>query len=1733
MTVSNKLPFLNEIIVDHNGSILWDISQSDGYKGFNYDTVDPSATYYFTFTDKLRLHTDAIGQTYFIFDNESFNSDEDYTTLGVDNSNTTLEVIENALYLSISYEIIYFDVEHMKNQYVSLQQYNANYLTYLPPSSNQGISWDISINDGYNGAYYDYRSLTTGDYHFYFSFKNMKLTSNSDGDYLFQTHFTNGSVYTTLNIIESAISNSIFGLSLDKWKNSYQSLSQYYVSLHVDIIVDDISIVPQYSDISINISANVETNQGTIIDISNLIVQTGTIDTSSCGLYTLTYDIDASNNTFTTEPVIRNIYVIDDISLTLIGDASINMMVNTSYEEPGYYATNSIQEDVSDEVIVHNNLISAFPGIYTVTYTIHDFLGYQTQKTRMIYVFIEPYIILNGYEIQYIYKHQQSTYNYLGYNAYNSFDIIDNDNVEISSNLNMDSLGIYTKIYSYTDEYDYEADSKIQTFYVLDNLPPSRTDTIYWVTGDEPGYNGAFYDVSFLLNENNKFYFLFGFIKLVEVNGTYEFQDASSTELYHTTLTIIREAIQNTNNMSIDTWNASCQTIDTYNGHNAKIILEGDYDISFLHLETYKEYGYKVIDAYGANISVSVAITNNTNFNVLGTYDVYYDISDTFYSAKRVIRKVHVIDTTPPIISLNGGEEYVTLVIGNIYNDPVSAFDDFDGVITSNIMIYDDLNICKVGTYTRNYIVTNKGGKTTTHSRTIQVIEKSRCHPYAQDKLNQISSKMIRSKMIQTKNSFHYHSSKHTHINAKINSKNETINKQLLLSLGKSLYDKYFKRITYSSSLDISDKNDFLLMYENIMYDLTIQDEKTLGIYTPSESEIQTKQSIQNSKWMNNPYFTFYCTCVSNFYSENGSSCHFVIKNIKSNYVLIPGKKYKFDLSDSSNLGYQMSLSEKKYKFKDVKNIFFIGTPGETDACVIYKPSTLISLYKVFIYDKNQNSSSAFDEFGRIYPTILIEHNYKVGTKNYLSQNKIVECLSDFTEIRAIYTNGPKYFLEDPSVLPSGNIFKDRYKKNRQYGLYIGTYIIYNHDKNNPFTLITTSENIKIYGNSDNLSLQTLYGLSEDDSLDDTYEFYHGNIFIDVTGDFGTCGLYSYQYGYNELETIFTYSSECSDYAGESIEFTEMQNITDIVTTLKQENPTITISELENVISYYDYSNSYNTPFNFTSILTQSINDITYTVKDSFSNLDRVIIVYNNSYVAIDNSYNLSSNSNIENYQQLVSSTFHIVEDTSYNGYYRFDSELHSMYSLDISNDVFVFNDVWSIYRNDSSSYTIFSISETSLTPYGRYTYDSSSKSFTFETISESSISCTFVIVSNIDVSIPDDFNPTGISYVSNERVSWETTDVSYITQNKHYNGTTIANISSSYVDQVEISGNSSYTEVAAISKLNDIVLCANETNFSLRYDPLLYLSFRKAILSSLLESNTIVNGVLGMNLVPYVYFTNESDENGDYHPFMVIATYAITDKPNRLIDVHKPPGDGSSSYENENITRDAILSDYLIKIPLKDYGDVTNVDDNELLNSLIEDEGTTDSSEFNYYNYASTSSIGIAIDGVPIYPVLNNTLTPAQEQAEITNTGIHVGQGLQLHYHADGHGANPNGLHLYNTLDYSGNSHPPLIGFGYDGIALFGKYDSDYDDMYGYDISLDDFGGHTHSDDNESDISFGYHYHAHELDASDEELSTNSYSLHILMKGAWKGNIENIPEFWDTNNKEPNVKSSNVYTGH
>ena len=304
----------------------------------------------------------------------------------------------------------------------------------------------------------------------------------------------------------------------------------------------------------------------------------------------------------------------------------------------------------------------------------------------------------------------------------------------------------------------------------------------------------------------------------------------------------------------------------------------------------------------------------------------------------------------------------------------------------------------------------------------------------------------------------------------------------------------------------------------------------------------------------------------------------------------------------------------------------------------------------------------------------------------------------------------------------------------------------------------------------------------------------------------------------------------------------------------------------------------------------------------------------------------------------------------------------------------------------------------------------------------------------------------------------------------------------------------------------------------SLRYSKETYLAFRSALLENNFSSVDLYNAKLGERTVEHVYFTSAYDDDGVYHPFMIIATHNAPSGPQFLIDVARPPGDGTpgTSYDQQTVTRNAVLEQKLVKIPLKDYGLISTLLDNDLTSyGTLGSDANLSQSDWGVDNYTSLSSTGIAVDGVIIYPSSNNVLIYASLAAEITSTGIHVGRGMGFHYHADGHGFNGNGINLYNASDYDGHSHPPVTGFVFDGIALFGNNDEGTTALDGASEDLDDYGGHDHDD-------YGYHYHAHSGTTTQQNgPNTHTFNQNFLQKGAFKGLINDVPGFLNVNTNQ------------
>jgi len=564
----------------------------------------------------------------------------------------------------------------------------------------------------------------------------------------------------------------------------------------------------------------------------------------------------------------------------------------------------------------------------------------------------------------------------------------------------------------------------------------------------------------------------------------------------------------------------------------------------------------------------------------------------------------------------------------------------------------------------------------------------------------------------------------------------------------------------------------------------------------------------------------------------------------------------------------------------------------------------------------------------------------------------------------------------------------------------------------------------------------------------------------------------------------------------------------------------------------------YYTPLTFASILEQSYQTPALKAASAVTPLVRYLISASDSYLTMGipsttAPTSLSMTGLPSTLGSLLTQLFEAISEPLVPGGFRLDSELHSLYSVDVASDgaSLVAHNAWgSAAQPSARGYLVFTYDGGTklLRARGRYAYDPSKYSRTLVSnfaqkdwfvkigsgsaslvASASEATAVTFLVSPIDVGIPANFNPRTIPYVSNQRVSLtarmlQTTVSDMIGPRSK----TTQDMAQAYLPQLAQPGDDAGTQAAASAMLDQVLKTSK-----LRYPKEVYLAFRQGLLRATLASDNIANGALGMLVAPYAFFTNAADASGTYHPFLCVATYSITQSPNRLVDVRRPPGDGSKDYPSGMVTRDATLQLDLIKIPLKDYGLVTKVTDNKMMKSLKSDGRASVADSV--YNLASISGVGIAIDGSEIYPVLNNTLATTQQNAEITSVGNHVGQGMGLHYHADGHIALNNDLQLYNINDYPGHNHPPLIGFGYDGIALYGVYEEAYP-MEGNNVPLDAFGGHTHGN-------FGYHYHSHQVQVPAEN-GQSGYVLDVLMKGAWKGKINEVPEFWDDRRGDPAV---------
>ena len=523
-------------------------------------------------------------------------------------------------------------------------------------------------------------------------------------------------------------------------------------------------------------------------------------------------------------------------------------------------------------------------------------------------------------------------------------------------------------------------------------------------------------------------------------------------------------------------------------------------------------------------------------------------------------------------------------------------------------------------------------------------------------------------------------------------------------------------------------------------------------------------------------------------------------------------------------------------------------------------------------------------------------------------------------------------------------------------------------------------------------------------------------------------------------------------------------------------------------------------------------------------------------------------------YNDYLTKTMQLV--TAGDGYYRIDSYLHPNNSIDwggsTTSPTLKFVNNFGKTSTTGNGFVTFAVTINTTTKVAtlqaknRYTYATTSATVNGSTVytgtytldsvfagtgyyvnlasgayALSATSASFYLYTTpLSLGVPSFMNPESIALVTNSPAPF----MSKLTTDSVENTTTgiYSKVNSTYRSQVATVGTNTATKTAAIAMLLSIKTAVEANGEKLRYSTDVYTAYRDAALATKLVSDSIADGTPGQNLVPYVYFTNEYATSSTgvktYHPFMVVVSYGNQASPNGLKDVPHPPAGSAGSYPDATVTRYSNLENYTFTIPMKDYGQVTDVTTNvwpsggtttSVTKNLWKDT-TSPWVTANVYTWADSADNGILIDGSVMFPAFNNALVPSHLAGELSASGCHVGQGGGgPHCHADGYQSGQ-GLGLYNDADYVGKTHPPLLGFGYDGIALFGQYRSSDSAMLGYSTALDDFGVHNHD-------AIGYHYHAHTVSSYtsvDQKGVSTTKDMHVLMKGAYIGSTNSVPFF-------------------
>lgn len=442
---------------------------------------------------------------------------------------------------------------------------------------------------------------------------------------------------------------------------------------------------------------------------ANIVVSGDTVDINTTGVYTVIFNVtDAAGND--AAPMTRVVNVADRTIpvITLLGSSPLNHEVGTIFVDPGATASDDIDGDLTSNISVTGSVNANIQGTYTLTYRVSDSSNNAaTVVTRTVNVIDTgaPSITLLGTTP--VLHELQTPYVDAGATATDAADGNLTSSIVVTGAVNANTAGTYTLDYDVSDSQSNAANTVTRTVIVADRTAPTITLVGNATVNVEQGasYTDAGATASDIIDGNLTANIARGGSVNTSVAGNY-------------TLTY---------NVSDAAGNAAIQVsrlVIVSDTTRPVISLIGSNPLAHEVGTIFVDPGATATDNLDGNISSNINVTGSVNPNVVGTYTLSYNVSDSAgNTAVTVSRTVNVADTGAPSIALNGAS-VINHELNTAFTDPgATASDAADGDLTSNIIVAGDIvNSSIAGTYVITYNVSDSGGNAAIQqTRTVNV----------------------------------------------------------------------------------------------------------------------------------------------------------------------------------------------------------------------------------------------------------------------------------------------------------------------------------------------------------------------------------------------------------------------------------------------------------------------------------------------------------------------------------------------------------------------------------------------------------------------------------------------------------------------------------------------------------------------------------------------------------------------------------------------------------------------------------------------------------------------------------------------------------------------------------------------------------------------------------------------------------------------------------------------------